>query len=134
MKRIGTISLFPSIIPTAIDDYGLVGGVRSGSPKQWPQAGCGQQWHYRRANKAALYYARTHSLGASPIASSRSLRCYRLVGGSNPSSSTTQPGSVLDTWVTVYAGDMGNSFVRFCLLVMGLRSRSLAAALWRRAR
>ena len=43
-------------------------------------------------------------------------------------------GSVLDTWVTVYAGDMGNSFVRFCPLVMGLPSRSLATALWRRAR
>src|ERR1700722_14958551 len=35
------------------------------------------------------------------------------VGGSNPSERATFRGSVPDTWVTVYSGDMGNTFVDF---------------------
>src|SRR5579872_6840981 len=32
------------------------------------------------------------------------------IGGSNPSLSATSERSVPDTWVTVYSGDMGNTF------------------------
>jgi hypothetical protein len=32
------------------------------------------------------------------------------IAGSNPAGSTSTRGSVPDTWVTVYSGDMGNTF------------------------
>jgi hypothetical protein len=41
------------------------------------------------------------------------------VTGSNPVGRATVDGSVPDTWVTVYSGDMGNTLVVSCHFVTG---------------
>ena len=42
--------------------------------------------------------------------STRASACTAEVRGSNPLSSTRKSGSVPDTWVSFYSGDMGNTF------------------------